>query len=450
MPRQILLATILVLLLPACRSGETSPHQVILLLGDGLGSSQITFARDLLLEPGERFSFETLPKTGLMTTYSASNLVTDSAAAATALASGQKTKNQYVGVDPEKQPLTTLTDEAQRQGWRIGYVTNTAITHATPAAFYASVSNRYTQTDQIALDLLDQAPDVAFGGGWRDFLPPVKFGRRQDGRDLLAEAEEAGYSVWREPGDIDPKTGGKVLGLFAGNHLPLALDREQIPPAAQPPSLAQLTGTALSLLSADDRSFFLLVEGGRIDHAGHSFDAKALAAEVADFDAAVRQVLIFAKEHPDTLVISTADHPTGGLSINDFVDWKSFDSQHQSVDWITYDIRDVENPLGLEAARQVTGLLDLTEDELERIRSEGDKYSASRLLGRALGENQGITWVHAVDPWNTAGHTGEDVPLYASGPGSDSFQGVLDNAQVPLRIRRILAWPEAGPTGPQR
>lgn len=417
------------------------PRHVILMIGDGMGPSQVSFARNLELEAGERFSFESLPTTALVSTRSNSNPVTDSAAAATALASGSKTNNRHVGVDPHGVALPTLTDLAQRQGWRIGYVTNTAITHATPAAFYAEVENRYTQTDQIALDLLEQGPDVVLGGGWRDFVGPVGFGRRLDGRNLLQEAEDQGYAVWRFRDDLDLAYRGRVLGLFAGNHLPMQLDRDQLPPAVRPPSLTELTRTALSLLKGSEDPFFLMVEGGRIDHAGHDFDAKGVAAELVDFDGVVREVLAFVDEHPDTLVLLTADHATGGLATNDFAHWDEFDDQKASVEWVTLGIRDTEDPVDTAYVREMLGYSGFSDELVERVRREASSYEAKRILGRELGLHQGISWIHDVDPFNTGGHTGEDVALYAIGPGAERFQGVLDNTEIPTLLVDLLGWP---------
>ncbi|MCB1035671.1 MAG: alkaline phosphatase, partial [Acidobacteria bacterium] len=384
---------------------------------------------------------------GLVSTYSASNFTTDSGAAATAMASGVKTLNQVVGVDPGFRPLETLADRAKAAGWKVGYVTDTAITHATPAAFYASVCNRYDDVDSIAEQLLEKQPDVAFGGGWRDFLPSQASGRRQDASNLIERAQELGYTVWRQESDL-PASGPsgalpeKVLGLFAGNHIPYVLDDRRLPEALRYPSLAQLTETALAVLHQEEAPFFLMVEGGRIDHAAHVFDAAGMVPQVQAFDEAVKKVLEFQRQNPDTLVLITADHATGGLAINDSVDWSSFGEQTASIDWVVQEIRDLEEPATLAEVHELIGYDQLTEEDRQAIRDMGDSNDAGRYLGSRLSEKLKVTWVprERVDIDNTGGHTGEDVPLYAQGPGANRFAGALDNTDIPRRLLDLLGW----------
>ncbi|MEM7481707.1 MAG: alkaline phosphatase [Acidobacteriota bacterium] len=416
------------------------PTAVILVIGDGLGTSQITYARRQMLAEGERFAFESLPTVGLVTTYSASNAVTDSAAAATAFASGVKTSNGVVGLDPEGNPLRTFSDQAMEQGWKVGYVTDTAITHATPAGFYAHVEDRYLDFDQIALDLLEQGPDVALGGGRRDFAPPPDSGRRQDGRNLLDEAAEQGYTVWDYDSDLSATPPDRLLGLFAANHLGYALDEQRLAADLRTPPLDRLAEIALEVLSRDDSPFFLLLEGGRIDHAGHDFDSASVAAQVAAFDRAVETVLAFQKKRPGTLVLLTADHATGGLAINDYVDWSAAERQNSSVAWAVSSLKDVDDPATPKDVREWMGFDDLTAEGLEEVRVTGDSYEAARRLGAMIGERDGVTWIPRVEPFETAGHTGEDVPLFAGGPGAERFAGVLDNTDIPKRLSALLGW----------
>ncbi|MEM7051442.1 MAG: alkaline phosphatase [Acidobacteriota bacterium] len=437
----------LVLLVPglfACGGAGTDsgerPTAVVMIIGDGLGPAQIAYARRQALEVGERFAFESLPVIGMVSTYSASNAVTDSAAAATAFASGVKAVNGQLGIDPDGNHLKTISEQARENGWKIGYVTNTAITHATPAGFYAHVENRYLDADQIAVDLLEQAPDLALGGGFRDFVSPVDFGRRKDGRNLLDEAREQGYTVWNYDSDLGQRPPERLLGLFAGNHLGFELDRERLPESLRTPPLDQLASIALEALGRDGQSFFLLLEGGRIDHAGHDFDAAGVAAQVEAFDRAVQVVLDYQKEHPDTLILLTADHATGGLAVNDFVDWAAAERQQASIEWTVSSLQDAEDPAPAQDVRDWMGYEDLPEETLEEIRVIGDKYEAARALGNLLAERHGVTWVPKIDSFNTAGHTGDDVPLYAGGPGAESFSGALDNTEIPQRLGALLGW----------
>lgn len=439
----------------ACQQPEKlsrKPQAVIFLLADGMGSSHISFARNLNLSPGEHFAFETLPTTGLVSTYSASNFVTDSAAAATAFSSGVKANNRTIGMDPDGNPLETIADRAQQQGWKIGYVTDTEITHATPAAFYAAVQDRYLEVDAIALQLLDQSPDVALGGGKRHFLPQDRYGARQDGRDLLTEARQQGYEIWEQGANLgegrEEPFPDKLLGLFASSHIPYVIDNQRLPSQQSYPSLAELTRVALRVLAKKDNSFFLLVEGGRIDHAGHSFDAVSVAAQVEAFDEAVEVVLQYQQDHPATLVVVTSDHATGGLAINDFVDWDSFGGQKASNDDLVADLRDPESQQDEDYLAEMTGYAAFSPEHVETIRSLSSKYDAARLVGTLLSDRFGITWLPRVetDSDSTDGHTGEDVPLYAGGPGAHLFGGTLDNTEIPQRLCRLLGWSELNPT----
>ncbi len=448
------------------------PRGVVLMIGDGMGVSQITFARRLLLPPGERFRFETLPALGLVSTWSASNPVTDSGAGATAMATGVKTSNLYVGVDAQAQRVESITERAKERGWKVGYVTTTTVTHATPAAFYAHVPDRYADEDVIAEQLLEHRPDVVLGGGLGRFLPAEAGGSREDGRNLLAEARAAGYEIWRR-GDLAARRGvrrdprgieamlrrklleerrgrpigqvgdqsmpvpAQLLGLFAEGHLAFQLDDRRRPPAERDPALAELVELALEALGEAQPGFFLVVEGGRIDHAGHNFDAAGLAPEIAAFDRAVAAVLEFRKAHPDVLVLVTADHATGGLALNDYVDWDELRSQRASVEWMATEIR--ESGAGADLVASMTGYTDITDADLDAVRDGELIYDASRALGRLLADRNGVTFVPRISD-DTYGHTGEDVPIWAVGPGAERFDGVLDNTDVYHRLFSLLAW----------
>lgn len=414
------------------------PGSVVLVIGDGLGPSQITFARDLLLAPGERFSFERLPVTGMMTTWATDAEVTDSAAAATAMAAGVKTYNEGTGVDPDGRPLVTLTDRAAEAGWRVGYVTTSEITHATPASFYAEVADRH-EYDSIAAQLVARMPAVAIGGGRRNFLPREAGGRRSDGRDLLIEAREAGIAVATDPAGLAAaadRRPARLLAVLAHRHLPFQLDR---PPGDPLPDLAALTRLALDLLSPAGEPFFLVLEGARIDHAAHHADPGGVAAEIADLDRAVEVVLAHQRAHPELLVVLTADHATGGLAINDTVDREALRRQHGSLDAVTRALRDGEEMTPAEAGERI-GLGPVPAEVLERVAEDEDGHRAERLIGLALAERLGITWTPRIDSTRTGGHTGEDVPLYAGGPGAERFGGALDNTDVGRRLAELLGW----------
>lgn len=412
-----------------------APRGIVLMIGDGMGFSQIALARDLLLERGERWTFESLPVTGIVSTWSASNATTDSAAAATAMSTGVKTANWHLGITADGEPIETIGEAALGAGWKVGYVTSTAVTHATPAAFYAHVSNRYSDVDEIAEELLSRPVDVVLGGGLGSFLPADAQGERHDDRNLVVEAEAAGWTVWRRGADLGERPPDRLLGLFANDDFSFRIDDSHLPEARRDPPLASLTSVALDVLTRGGEPFFLVVEGGRIDHACHSFDAATSAYELEDFDGAVREVLAFRSANPDVLVLVTADHATGGLAINDYVDWEALRRQRASVQWLAEQIRDAG--AGVDLVREMTGFGDLEEADLAAVRDETDKYDGWRRLGRLLSDRNGVTWTPRITQ-DTKGHTGEDVPIYAIGPSAERFGGAIDNTEIGAALFELV------------
>lgn len=441
MPRRSPFAALAALLVVACGPAcPTPPTAVVMMIGDGMGPSQITLARDFVFGPGGgRFAFEELPALGLMTTYSASGAVTDSGAAATAMATGVKTDNRYVGLDSAGSRLRSIAELARAQGWRYGLATTTTVFHATPAAYFAHLDDRYDY-DRVAAQAVEARPDLLLGGGLGTFLPKGE-GSRRDDRNLVAEAEAAGITIWKHGDPLGKRPVPLPLfGLFARSHLTYEIDRRRDDPDRRDPSLADLARLAVDALSADGRPFFLMIEGGRIDHGAHGFDPVSVALEVQAFDAAVQVVRAFQATHPATLLVLTADHATGGLAINDDVDWELLHRWTASVAWLTRQVRDAGGDATLVA--QHTGI-ELGEEALAAVRAEPDLYVAERVLGTYLAQRHRVTWIPSANEKDTKGHTGEDVPLWAAGPGEERFRGVLDNTDVPKRIVEILGWDPA-------
>jgi alkaline phosphatase len=273
----------------------------VLLIGDGMGAAYWTAARFA----SAPLSVERCHVMGLVDTRSASAWITDSAAGATAYASGVRTFNGAIGVGPDSLPVPTVLEMARDRGWATGLVVTSSVTHATPAAFVAHVPSREEQFE-IASELVASGVDVFLGGGasWFDASS------RPDGRDLLGEVR-ADYALVRNAGElgaVDLEATTRLAGLFADNHMPPAADRT--------PSLPEMTRTALAVLDHDPDGFFLMVEGSQPDFQGHANAAlDDVVAEVLDFDAAVGVVLDYADRHPETLVVVLADHETGGLAI---------------------------------------------------------------------------------------------------------------------------------------
>ncbi len=277
-------------------------RNVILMIGDGMGPEHVKAAGYFLNgEPG-MMVFEGFPHIGEVTTASADAAITDSAAAATAMASGQKVNNGVISLalPGDGTELQTALEIASTAGKSTGLVTTTVMTHATPAAFAAHTESR-GNSDEIALDYFNQTrPEVLFGGGSTALA--------------AANAEANGYTVVTDTSELlalDPTEVTRVSGQFGIGHLPYVFDDQ----TGTLPSLPQMTDVALDILVRDPDGFFLLVEGGRIDHAGHSNHIERSVRETAAFADAVAVARTWAEGRDDTLIIVTADHETGGLVV---------------------------------------------------------------------------------------------------------------------------------------
>lgn len=277
------------------------PTKVIYMIGDGMGLATIS-AASMTARP---LHLESFPVVGLAKTTSANSQVTDSAASATALAGGVKTRNGMVGMDPDKKPVESVLIDAQKRGQAVGLVATVTITHATPAGFYGHQPMRKME-EEIALDLLVVKPDVFVGGGM------VFFNQRKDGRDLTKELASAGYQVVTTLSELQNVQGGKVAGLLAEKKLPKKVKEEG---AERGDMLPVSVERSIQILNQNPKGFFLMVEGSQIDHGAHSNNAEWMVAETLDFDEAIKKAFDFAKADGNTLVIVTADHETGGVTL---------------------------------------------------------------------------------------------------------------------------------------
>jgi len=274
------------------------PKNIIFLIGDGMGLTQITAG---LISQRDALNLERCKVIGLMKTNSADNLITDSAAGATAFSTGQKTYNGAIGVDMDTLPLITILEFAEQSGLATGLVATASITHATPASFIAHQKNRYMD-EEIAADFLKTDIDVFIGGGMKFFA------KRSDGRDLLVDLKNKGYAVEVGNDDIANIKEGKLAGFIADEHPDRILD-------GRGQDLAISTLKAIELLNLNEKGFFMMSEGAQIDWGGHANDSEYIISEMQDFDYMVGKVLDFAEADGETLVIITADHETGGYGI---------------------------------------------------------------------------------------------------------------------------------------
>ena len=273
---------------------------IILLIGDGMGLSQVSASQ---YYNKSKSNFERFPVIGLSKTSSASDLITDSAAGATAFASGIKTYNGALGVNTDTTAVKTIVEEISKIGISTGIISTSSIVHATPAAFYTHTEKRSMYED-IALQLVSSDIDFFAGGG-------VKFfNDRKDKRDLISELEKNGFSVSTEslPTNTKPVFSNKQGYLLAPNGMPKMLE-------GRGEFLSEATKLAIESLSSNEQGFFLMVEGSQIDWGGHDKDADYLISELIDFDKTIGIALDFAKLDGETLVIVTADHETGGFTL---------------------------------------------------------------------------------------------------------------------------------------
>jgi alkaline phosphatase len=428
-----------------------NPRSVVLMIPDGCGPATLALAR---MVSGHALALDGM-LTGMVTTRSADRRVTDSAAAATALATGHKTYNGGISEDPSNQPLGTLLEAAAGRGKATGLVVTSRMTHATPAAFAAHVDERVSE-DEIAEQMLAHDVDVLLGGGRERFVGTSGGGVRRDGRDLLAEARGRGTQVVTDRAGLlktapgprptfalqlgplgvgsSPSARTRLLGLFATDHMSFAMDADTL----TQPRLVEMTRVALERLSRESKGFFLMVEGSRIDHAAHSGDAPATVREVLEYDAAVREVLEFARHDGNTLVVSVADHETGGLALGRRLGDSSVTDLRPEV------VARVRRSAEAMAARMHGGadpLVVLREDAgVDSLGAEESAWIADGLAGKrplewGIGE---IVSRRAGLGWATYGHTAADVALHAWGPGATRFAGLHDNTEVASLIARLL------------
>jgi alkaline phosphatase len=306
MVKNIVSIALLTLLVPALFAGNPEgkkknskqPKNIILLIGDGMGTSQVyagyTAKKSIM-------NITSMPVSGFSVTWSADDFITDSGAGGTALSSGIKTKNGSIGVDTSGKSVETILEMAEKRGLSTGLVSTSSITHATPASFIAHTPNR-SKYEDIAYDFLRTDIDVFIGGGYNNFA------RRADSLNLIDSLKARGYFIARDLKDVNIQSTKRLAALLAYEHLPqMSKGRGNMLPNA--------TEMAISMLDKNDKGFFIMIEGSQIDWGGHANDVAYIVDEMVDFDNAVGKALEFAAKDGETLVIVTADHETGGLGI---------------------------------------------------------------------------------------------------------------------------------------
>ena len=417
-----------------------------------MGPSQITLTRlyaNVYLNQAKLTLDEIYIGTS-MTAADGTQYITDSAAAASAIATGVKTYNGAISVSDEEfaRPLATMLEAAKAQGKSIGVITTTSVSHATPAAFLAHVRDRNMESAIVA-EYLDSDADIIIGGGERYFVSQgsdAYFGKaaREDNKNYLQLFRNKGYQIVNTKQALEQAQSGKLLALFAANKVPFVIDREE-----SVPNLSESLAKAIELVESNPKGFVLMLEGGRIDHAGHLNDPVGIIHETLEFDQAVDYALQYAKEHPDTSIIATADHESGGMSVGaDGI----YDVKLDVLNQLKHST-EIIAPLFLSAnsdidirhlMRENLGITDISEADILAILAAKPQTAPPYQLSidattisnqpdeiipiiRALNQ---IVSKRALIGWTSTGHTGVDVGLYAYGPMSQLLLGLTDNTDI--------------------
>ena len=459
------------MLLIVALAASAEVKYVFYFIGDGMGSNQVLGAEmyrsALQGQPLGRVQtlMSTFPYSGSASSHSASNGITDSAAAGTCLATGTKTKNGMLGLGPDSARLTTIAEELKAQGWGVGIMTTVAIDHATPGAFYGHVKKR-SMYYEIGQQLSESGFDFFGGAGFH--YPQGK--KDNEKVNLYRLAEERGYTVvhgMQELAGIPASRYADISKLILvqatddqgakhGDNLPYAIDRKE-----GDLTLRQIVSTAIPFLAARHERFFMMVEGGMIDYACHGDDAATAFGEVWDMNEALQEAYAFYLAHPDeTLIVVTADHETGGLALgnSDYTLHLDMLRHQQCSEWILSDrfvqlFRDKKKPTWEDVKtlyRETLGFWDgvqLTADEEKELKTlyknaRAKKSSDTKTMYKTLNA-LGAAGVDLLNKkahvgWTTRAHSAHAIPLYSIGPNAELFSGWHDNTDIVPLIRKVI------------
>lgn len=372
--RKILMLIVVVLLQWACTSQtaiskeetsvftskEEAPVNIILMIGDGMGVPQISTA---FYFEDRTSNFERFKSIGFHKSSSTSHWITDSAAGATAFSIGEKTYKRAIGVSADTVPKETILEKLQKKGYKTGLISLTSITHATPASFYAHMKDR-DMHEEIAEQLVVSNVDFFAGGGKK------YFNQRKDAKNLFLELENRQYNI-DTLALSKPNASSKNAFILTEEGLPSKID-------GRGDFLKEATQNALQYFDQANQPFFMMIEGSYIDWGGHAENAEMVISEVSDFDRTLGAVLDFVESHPNTLLVVTADHETGGVSVGKFY---------------------------------------------ETDKESGKKTEVPQKVGVYF---------------NTDQHSGELIPVFAKGKGAHNFQGIYENSEIYHHIMKVI------------
>ncbi len=450
---------------------EGKAKYVFYFIGDGMGVNQVNVSETYLGSLEGRIGtvdmcFPSFPYAGMATTHSANSGVTDSAAGGTALATGHKTVNGTLGMAADKkEAVQSVAVWAQDAGAAVGITTSVSVDHATPGAFYAHVPNRsdfYTVGVQLTQTNFD-----FFAGS--DFLKPKN--PIEGGPDLYAQCKTAGYTIARGYKDYQKKCKKADKMVLLQTEEASKVDRGSIPYAIDREkgdmTLTEITRAAINFLTkkqSEKNGFFLMVEGGKIDWVCHANDAAAVIQETIDMDEAVKVAYEFYEQHPDeTLIVVTADHETGGLSLGRGpykLALEQLRYQQISVNKLGSDLHKMHDKYGEKYNWELVkkylaenfGLWDkieLKDEQNKRLetafqnimagKGKDDKTLYQKDDELATAVKRIMSEVSLVG-WTSGSHSGGYVPVFAIGAGAENFTGRMDNVDVPLRIAKATGW----------
>lgn len=420
---------------------ESDRTNIIFLIGDGMGTAYTGAYRlyqdDLATPELDKTIFDEM-LVGMATTYPDDhNQVTDSAAAATALASGIKTYNGAIGVNSQRSPVESMLDKARSLGYQTGIAVTCQVNHATPAAFVAHADSRQSY-DAIADQYLDlkiggkPKVDLILGGGREYFI-------RKD-RNLKQEFERVGYSYLSDLQNLKSVKKLPVLGLFSEGGLPPALD------STHPLRLAEMTQKSLELLSQTSNTpkpFLLMLEASQIDWCGHANDIACAMGEMRDMAETMKIIKQFIDKNPNTIFVATADHSTGGLSIG----------ANGKYVWDAAKVRSVK-ATAPEIASQLFAAkgnwvavwkkltqIKLSEDDqkvLDALIVQPDETNGEAMSPQITKQVLALIDKHTSTGWTTKGHTGEDVQIFSYGRDKQNFEGAMDNTDIAKKLINYL------------
>ncbi len=442
----------------AAKSSDASlqasmPKNIIMVVADGMGPAYTTAYRYYSDNPETEVIEQTVfdrHLVGMASTYPArvSGYVTDSAAAATALATGVKSYNGAIGLDVDKNPVETVLEWAKIQGKNTGVVVTSQINHATPASYLTHNESRRNY-NAIADSYIDDGikADLYLGGGWQYYI--------RDDRNLVSEFKSAGFHYLDDLKNVDKLPQQKpILGLFADVGLPWALDDKD---KLRLSTMTKAATKHLDNYQGSEQGYFLLVEASQVDWAGHSNDIAAAMTEMDDLAKTMKYLEQYVKNNPDTLVVLTADHSTGGFTIaaNGKYEWNPevLHTMNRSPETIAKQLakKDItveatSNLLNFEVTKEEVTLLQQAKDQEYQLLANFnslDKTAQKKQAKPNINKAIYVAIKKLIDQrtnsgWTSGGHTAVDVPVFAFGKGNELFHGKIDNTDIAKKIFTLL------------